>query len=111
MKNSAIKDAITIVKKELARFFGDKRMVVTTIVMPGLMIYVMYTLMGSFMMDAFMHDEEYVGKAYVEYMPDELSERLQQLPLEWKRLEAGEEREDIKHKIQEKEVDLLVVFP
>lgn len=37
----------TIFKKELKRFFSDKRMAVTTILLPGLMIFVMYNFMGS----------------------------------------------------------------
>ena len=35
----------TVMKKELLRFFGDKRMVFSTIIMPGLMIFIMYTFM------------------------------------------------------------------
>ena len=38
---------LTIFKKELARFFGDRRMALTTILLPGLMIYVLYTFMGN----------------------------------------------------------------
>ncbi len=37
----------TIFRKELARFFGDKRMVVTSLLLPGLLIYVLYSFMGS----------------------------------------------------------------
>lgn len=37
----------TIIKKEFARFFGDRQLVFTAIIMPGLLIYVIYTLMGS----------------------------------------------------------------
>ena len=33
---------ITIMKKELARFFGDRRMVVS-ILMPGVLLYIMYS--------------------------------------------------------------------
>ena len=33
-------------KKELRRFFGDRRMVMT-IILPGLLIYLIYTLMGD----------------------------------------------------------------
>ena len=58
MRKSMLHDTITIVKKELARFFGDRRMMLTTIFLPGIMIYVMYTFMGSFMMDEFMPDED-----------------------------------------------------
>ena len=38
----------TIMKKELARFFGDRRLMVS-ILMPGILIYVVYTFMGSAM--------------------------------------------------------------
>ncbi|MBQ5958380.1 MAG: ABC transporter permease [Bacteroidales bacterium] len=37
----------TIIKKEFARFFGDRQLLFTTVIMPGLMIYIIYTLMGS----------------------------------------------------------------
>ena len=39
-------DLFTIIKKELARFFGDKRMLLTAL-MPGLLIYAMYSVMGE----------------------------------------------------------------
>ena len=38
---------MTIFKKELARFFGDRRMIFSTILLPGLMIYLLYSVMGS----------------------------------------------------------------
>ena len=49
----------TIMKKEFARFFGDKRMVINTMILPGLMIYLVYTFMGQAMMSAFTVDETY----------------------------------------------------
>jgi len=106
MKNNTI----TIMKKELARFFGDKRMVFTTILLPGLMIYIVYTFMGSGMMKQFMPDEEYVAKAYVQNMPAEFEETFDTLSAEWTEVDASE-LEAIKQDIQEKEADALVVFP
>lgn len=38
---------MTVMRKELARFFGDKRMVMTTVILPGLMIFAMYHFMGE----------------------------------------------------------------
>ena len=35
--------------KEFSRFFGDRRLVLTTILLPGLMIYLLYSLMGGAM--------------------------------------------------------------
>ena len=37
----------TIVKKEFARFFGDRQLLFTAVIMPGLIIYLIYSLMGS----------------------------------------------------------------
>ena len=31
-------NTITVMKKELARFFGDRRLVITTLLLPGIMI-------------------------------------------------------------------------
>ena len=36
----------TIIKKEFARFFGDRQLLFTTVIMPGLLIYIIYSFMG-----------------------------------------------------------------
>ena len=46
-------NVLTIIKKELARLFGDRRMLLGTVLLPGLMIYIVYTLMGTFLADRF----------------------------------------------------------
>lgn len=46
-----------IIKKEFARFFGDRSLVFTTIIMPGLLIYLIYTFMGTFMSNKFEQEE------------------------------------------------------
>jgi sodium transport system permease protein len=38
---------LTIFRKECARFFGDRTLVFTAIIMPGLLIYLVYSLIGS----------------------------------------------------------------
>lgn len=48
---------LTIFKKELARFFGDKRTVFGTILLPALMIYLLYSVMGSAITNKFSADE------------------------------------------------------
>lgn len=64
---------MTIIKKELARFFGDKRMVFTTILMPGLLIYIMYSFMGSGLTSRFEAEEDYTYRIYAENMPSSVS--------------------------------------
>lgn len=41
-----MKNILAIMKKELRRFFGDKRMI-ATLILPGLLVYVIYSLMGG----------------------------------------------------------------
>ena len=41
---------LTVMKKELRRFFGDRRMLLT-LILPGLLIYVIYSLMGGALAD------------------------------------------------------------
>ena len=58
---------LTIMKKELMRFFGDRRMVLS-IFLPGLLIYLIYSLMGDAMMSSF-YDEDATYTVQVEEMP------------------------------------------
>ena len=43
-----MKNVLTIVKKEFARFFKDKRMVLT-VFLPGLLIFALYSILGAVM--------------------------------------------------------------
>ncbi len=106
MKN----EIFTIISKELARFFGDKRMVFTTILMPGLLIYIIYSFLGQGMMSEFDTKEDYVSKAYVQNMPHELAQKLEDLSAEWKDV-TDDQIEKTKSMIQNKEADVLLVFP
>ena len=69
----------TIIKKECARFFGDRTMLLTTVVMPGLMIYLIYSFMGNNFMEPKDLDR---ATLYVENMPESLHPMLETLPLD-----------------------------
>ena len=40
-------NTLTIIKKEFARFFGDRQLIFTALIMPGLLIYLIYSFMGT----------------------------------------------------------------
>ena len=105
-------NVLTIIKKELFRFFGDKRLVMTTVILPGAMIYVMYSLMGGFMQREFSLEEDYVASAYVKNFPEELDRLAKErgVPIEWTKWDGGEP-EEVFRKIEEGDLDLAVVFP
>jgi sodium transport system permease protein len=68
----------TIIKKECARFFGDRTMLMTTVIMPGLLIYLIYSFMGNNFMQP--KDEE-PAIMYVENLPESVHPVLEALPL------------------------------
>ena len=95
---------LTIFKKELARFFGDRRMALTTILLPGLMIYVLYTFMGNALSSQFSVEDTYRPTAVVEKLPDSLSAALSQA------LEIQEEAEPMEL-VRNQKLDLYIRFP
>ena len=98
----------TIVKKELKRFFTDPRMLVS-LFLPGILIFVIYTLMGDIMTNG-ISPKVTDFNVYVVNEPNEFSSFLQ---VEGWNITLNEEnlsKEEILEKIKEKEVDLYVVY-
>jgi len=69
-----------IMRKELARFFGDRRMVVS-ILMPGILIYILYSFMGEAMGESFGVEEHFTPTVYAVELPDSISDVF---PISWK---------------------------
>lgn len=99
---------ITVMKKELARFFGDKRLAFTTLLMPALMIYGMYTFMGTAMSDLFNASEE-PARVLTQNLPDSLrpmfEEAFDLITVTEPDLELN------KTQVAQKNYDLLMIFP
>lgn len=98
---------LTIIKKEFRRFFSDKRLIFTTILMPGLILYLCYTLIGV-ISSSVTADQPQSYTAYVRNMPDILSDSLSAV------LDVSSQPvtdEEAKNLIAEGELDLLIIFP
>ena len=104
MKNGAV---FTIFKKELARFFKDRRTLIA-LLMPGFLIYIIYSLMGGAMGDAFMPDEDHNAVIYSVNAPEEMNTLWDALEYE---LIPSESIDEEKQLIAEGEVDALIIFP
>ena len=102
-------DLLTIIKKEFARFFGDKRMVAAAL-LPGVLIYVMYSFMGSGMTEMYEPDEDYVYEVNIVNMPQTLAFLEDVEQVEISEIKA-KDAEVVKEAIREDEADILVVFP
>ncbi len=98
---------LTIMKKELDRFFGDRRMVFS-ILMPGILIYVMYCFMGVAMGDAFGVDEDYTPTVRAAGLPASMEPLLQQTGFV---VTAGEDEAAAREAVAAQTLDLLLVFP
>ena len=103
------KKMIAIMKKEFARFFGDRRLVFTTILMPGLMIYIVYTFLGQGIMKQFAASEDYVYQIYTVDLPEAFSYLKTESDLEVTEITV-EKESDVLEKIEAEEADLLMVF-
>ena len=100
---------LTIMKKELSRFFSDKR-TVAGILLPGVMIYLLYTFMGSAMGSSFGVDEEYTPTVQAVALPASMEALFQQAGLPVSSIDL-QGQQTAKDAITAQELDLLVIFP
>lgn len=106
MKSSTI---FTIFKKELARFFTDRRTLVA-LLMPGILIYVIYSLMGGAMDSVFLPDEEYKPHIVAVNMPESILPMLDSETVHVTKV-TEDQIGDIKESVTAGGTDLLAIFP
>lgn len=73
-------NTLTIIKKEFARFFGDRQMLFTTVIMPGLLIYIIYSIMGMGMKKMATEGTNELVTLCVENMPASVAPLLDGIP-------------------------------
>lgn len=73
-------NALTIIKKEFARFFGDRQLLFTTVIMPGLLIYIIYSLMGNGMEKMMTEGQDEMVTLRVENLPESLAPMVEEMP-------------------------------
>ena len=105
MKNNVI----TVMSKEFARFFGDKRMI-ALVFLPAVLIYVVYSFMGSAMTSLYMPDEDYTPTVYAVNMPESIAFMSRESGFSISNIESNQVA-SIKEQISIKEADLLIIFP
>lgn len=99
----------TIAKKELSRFFGDRRLMIS-ILMPGILIYFMYSFMGTALEDMYSVEDDFVPTAYVVNLPDSVAMMGEGAGMEFIAITA-DELEDMKLRIEAQDLSLAAVFP
>ena len=101
---------VTILKKELYRFFTDRRAIITTVLLPGLMVYLVYAVMGEAMGSMFAVNEGYEPKIMVVNTPSSIEAAADAAGLSLIAV-VPEDINTVKDSIVEKKFDLLVIFP
>ena len=108
MRNSIM----TIMKKECSRIVNDRRLLFTTVLLPGILIFVVYSFMGVFMGNLFMVDDDYVYEVHVVNLPSSIENELLGAAHRLNLLPATEhDAPRIRQQIENQETDLLIVFP
>lgn len=100
----------TITKKELSRFFSDKRLVLS-VLMPGVVIYFMYSAMGSGYSNLNSDSDTY--KVTTVNMPSEMDIYKGMDKFDVEKIDGIDDEKISKSKklIEDEKLDLLVVFP
>ncbi len=98
-------------KKEFSRFFKDRRLVLA-LILPGVLIYVIYSFLGNGIFSQIGGtDENYVYQVHTVNMPDSFKtpfEKLENVNL----IETSkEDLESVKAQVQDQKTDLVAVFP
>lgn len=108
-----MKNILAIIKKELRRFFTDYRMVLS-LILPGLMIFIMYNIMGNVIGKMTNVNSDYQYKVVVLNEPVELKDTinvsLNELEIKIELLD-NKNIEEIKKEITNENIDLLVIYP
>ena len=99
---------LIIVKKELLRILTDKRLCFTTIIMPGLMIFIMYALVGNVMSNTYstLQNSEYT--VVINNVPNDIKELLLKNKISFK--EKNKHQNYYMNKIRDKNFDLYIDF-
>ena len=103
---------LTIMKKECSRIISDRKLFFTAVLLPGILIFVMYSFIGTFMSGMFEADENHIHEIHVVNMPQSVGALLlsSDLGIEIININAADiprVREDITNR----NTDLLLVFP
>ncbi len=102
-----MREIFVIVKKELKRFFTDKRMLMS-LILPGILIFVLYSLMGTFIGDVFTPSDEYEYVICTENESATLDAYMQAVGYKYRTVTAG--KGEAEKLLADKEADLYISF-
>lgn len=101
-----------IIKKELTRVFTDKKLILSLFILPGVLIMVMYSIMGNLIDNMVSDIEDHVPNVYIQNSPEGLEDAIQAAGFKANinYLKASDETASVQDSIKAGDTDLLVVF-
>lgn len=104
-----MKTVLTIMKKEFARIFKDKRLVLS-LILPGVLIYCIYSLLGSLIGNMFTPGADQTYQIAVVDLPAEIRADFEGVPaLTYEEITANE-LENAKQRVTNGEIDAVADF-
>lgn len=100
---------ITIFKKELVRIFTDKRML-SSLILPGILIFFLYSIMGSFLSKSMTSSKEYTYSVYIYNEPSSFKALNQASDYN---IIANNDKltiDESKNMLREKQIDLIIIY-
>jgi sodium transport system permease protein len=101
------KNILAVMKKEFRRFFYDRRMVLTTLVLPAAMIYLLYTFMGTALQEMLTPSESHVPVLNAVNLPADIDALARASGFTVNNIT---DTEAVKAQIAAKENDVLIIF-
>lgn len=113
-------NVLNIMKKEIMRFVQDRKIAFQVFILPGLMIYVIYSFMGYAMKSMVEKEKKEVYNVEIVRMPQNLENLEKDKSLNIKRIDSQSVKSDdklevivnnAKEKIMTEKLDAVVIFP
>ncbi len=104
-----MRNMLVIFRKELFRVLTDKRLILTVFILPGLSIFVIYTIMGTLIEAQFTEPEDYETSIYGENVPEAIVLALDET-MNYRFIEEELTRDEIEERVLEEEIDLAIIF-
>lgn len=101
-----------IIKKELTRVFTDKKMVISLFILPGVLIMVLYSIMGNLISNLEKDIEAHIPTVYIQNAPEDFDDILDAINYiaDIRYLGSKDSTDSITEGVLKGDVDLLVVF-
>ena len=101
-----------IIKKELTRVFTDKKMVISLFILPGVLIMVLYSIMGNLISNLEKDIEAHIPTVYIQNAPEDFDDILDAINYiaDIRYLGSKDSTDSITEGVLKGDIDLLVVF-